>query len=243
MKAIILAGGRSTRLYPLTKVTPKNLLLVGEETILEQQIKGLLAHGVREFVFVLGFFGHKIKKHITKTFPKLRVTYITNPKYKTTNAIYGLWLARHEFTGSAVIFGHSDVLFEPQVVADLCASRHTGKTMLVYKKCRTDAEAGKIIVNSRQRITALGKKIPLKQATGEYLQLAKFERPFITEMRKQLEIIIGVNKEYQLYTINLFNEVIKNPATKAYGLEIKKRKIIEIDTPQDLERARTLFAP
>ena len=38
MKAIILAAGRGTRLYPITLNKPKGLLEIGDETILDRLI-------------------------------------------------------------------------------------------------------------------------------------------------------------------------------------------------------------
>ena len=41
MKALILAAGYATRLYPLTKDRPKPLLLVGKRTIVDYLIQKL----------------------------------------------------------------------------------------------------------------------------------------------------------------------------------------------------------
>ena len=48
MKAIILAGGKGTRLKPYTTVIPKPLVPVGETAIIEILIKQLKKYGVEE---------------------------------------------------------------------------------------------------------------------------------------------------------------------------------------------------
>jgi len=66
MKAIILAGGKGTRLKPYTYVLPKPLAPVGERPILAILIEQLRKVGVTDFVFcvnhmaelVMAYFGH-----------------------------------------------------------------------------------------------------------------------------------------------------------------------------------------
>lgn len=52
MKGIILAGGRGTRLYPLTKATNKHLLPVGREPMLYHPIRQLRSAGIHEILVV-----------------------------------------------------------------------------------------------------------------------------------------------------------------------------------------------
>ena len=52
MKGIILAGGRGTRLDPLTEITNKHLLPVGKEPMIWHPVKQLLAAGLREIMVV-----------------------------------------------------------------------------------------------------------------------------------------------------------------------------------------------
>ena len=66
MKAIILAGGKGTRLKPYTYVLPKPLAPVGERPILAILIEQLRKVGVTDFVFcvnhmaelIMAYFGH-----------------------------------------------------------------------------------------------------------------------------------------------------------------------------------------
>jgi glucose-1-phosphate thymidylyltransferase len=52
MRGIILAGGKGTRLYPLTKVTNKHLLPVGKEPMIYNPIKQFVSAGIREILII-----------------------------------------------------------------------------------------------------------------------------------------------------------------------------------------------
>lgn len=57
MKALVLCGGRGTRLRPYTTVIPKPLMPVGDLPILEILLRQLHAAGVREVVLAIGYMG------------------------------------------------------------------------------------------------------------------------------------------------------------------------------------------
>jgi len=52
MKGIILAGGKGSRLYPLTKVTNKHLLPIGKEPMLFHSIKQMVQASIDEILVV-----------------------------------------------------------------------------------------------------------------------------------------------------------------------------------------------
>ena len=54
MKGVILAGGSGSRLYPLTKVTNKHLLPVGNKPMIYHPIEKMLEAGIKEILIVTG---------------------------------------------------------------------------------------------------------------------------------------------------------------------------------------------
>jgi glucose-1-phosphate thymidylyltransferase len=54
MKGVILAGGTGSRLFPLTKVTNKHLLPVGQEPMIYHPVSKLTEVGVEEILIVTG---------------------------------------------------------------------------------------------------------------------------------------------------------------------------------------------
>lgn len=52
MKGIILAGGRGTRLDPLTEITNKHLLPVGKEPMIWHPVKQLVSSGITEILII-----------------------------------------------------------------------------------------------------------------------------------------------------------------------------------------------
>jgi NDP-sugar pyrophosphorylase family protein len=59
-RAVILAGGRGTRLGPFTTVLPKPLLPIGDRAILEIVVHQLREHGFTELTFAVGYLAHLI---------------------------------------------------------------------------------------------------------------------------------------------------------------------------------------
>ena len=49
LPAVIMAGGKGTRLYPLTKDTPKPLLKIGDLSIIERLVLNLKSQGINRF--------------------------------------------------------------------------------------------------------------------------------------------------------------------------------------------------
>lgn len=60
-KAVILAGGRGTRLAPYTSILPKPLMPVGDRSILETVVDQLHGHGFDDITFCVGYLSHLIR--------------------------------------------------------------------------------------------------------------------------------------------------------------------------------------
>lgn len=61
MRAVILAGGKGTRLLPYTAILPKPLMPVGDQAILEILIRQIKNAGYRRITIALGHLAHLVQ--------------------------------------------------------------------------------------------------------------------------------------------------------------------------------------
>ncbi len=61
--AVIMAGGKGTRLRPLTKTTPKPLLKVGSKPIMEHNLDRLALYGIDDFWISVKYLGEQIEDY------------------------------------------------------------------------------------------------------------------------------------------------------------------------------------
>jgi NDP-mannose synthase len=75
-KAVILAGGKGTRLAPYTSIVPKPLMPIGDRCILEMVVEQLARHDFTDVTLCVGYLAHLIRAVFdARSFPGLEVTY------------------------------------------------------------------------------------------------------------------------------------------------------------------------
>lgn len=76
MKAIIPMAGKGTRLRPHTHITPKPLLRVGGKPVMSYILDDLVALGVREMVFIVGYLQEVVRDYVRTAYPSIRPHFV-----------------------------------------------------------------------------------------------------------------------------------------------------------------------
>ena len=94
--AVLLAAGTGSRLQPATRAVPKCLSEVNGVPILEQQVRCLRRWGFDRLVMVVGHLERQVRDFLSRAETGLTIEYVVNPRYRTTNNVYSLWLAQEK---------------------------------------------------------------------------------------------------------------------------------------------------
>lgn len=76
MKAIIPVAGAGIKLRPLTYTQPKPLIPVAGKPIIAHILDQLIQSGIREYVFILGYLGEKIREYLEEHYTGITKHYI-----------------------------------------------------------------------------------------------------------------------------------------------------------------------
>lgn len=102
--AVILAAGFGSRFVPLTFETPKGLLEVFGERMIERQIRQLQEAGIMDITIIVGYLKEKFDYLIDKYGVKL----LYNPEYHNKNTLATVYHARDCFKGKNTYLLSSD---------------------------------------------------------------------------------------------------------------------------------------
>ncbi len=258
VRALILAAGTASRLRPLTSNTPKCLLKVGERTLLQRSMDALIKAGIREFVIVTGYLHEQIENFVKQTYgDSIRICFIHNKDYETTNNIYSLWLARPEAEGQEVLLLDSDLLYDGQIVERVLADKHENVLTLIrhelgeeemkvvidpplpsIKERETlDVEASPLRGSLEGSITEISKTCDPASAAGESLGIERMGKAYTTALYKELDTMMNEehleNKFYEL----AFLRLIQKGFTFSV-LDVTDLFSCELDTVEDFENAK-----
>jgi choline kinase len=238
MKAVILAAGISSRLRPLTDHTPKCLLNVGEKKILELTLDNILANGITDVILVTGYLEQQIRDFVTANYPLLKVTYIYNDVYSSTNNIYSLWLVKDHVLGDDMLLMDSDIIFDQEIIQALLNSGY--ENCLALKRHHVGEEEIKIKADAEGRVLEISKEIKPDEAVGESIGIEKFGAHALKNLFDILDRKIKIEKDVNVFYEAAFQELTGN-GEDLFAVDVSDFTCMEIDTAHDLEAAGKLF--
>ena len=106
--AVIMAGGRGTRLKPLTDSIPKPLLKVVDKPIIEHNIDRLISFGIDDYWLSINYLGEQLKQYFQNGESKgVEINYVTEEKPLGT---VGAARAINDLKHTTVLITNSDIL-------------------------------------------------------------------------------------------------------------------------------------
>ena len=236
MKAIILAAGMASRLRPLTLTTPKSLLKVGERSLLQRSMDALIANGVREFCIVTGYLHEMIEDFVKEQYAdSIKVTFVYNKVYETTNNIYSLWLARPFAEGEEVLLLDSDLLYDPQIITHVLAT--DAPNVLTLIRHELGEEEMKVVTDAQGSIREISKTCNPADAAGESLGIEKMGREYTRALYRELEPMMNREHLENVFYERAFERLIPQGHTYQV-LDVTELFSCELDTIEDFENAK-----
>ncbi|MHA2363029.1 MAG: sugar phosphate nucleotidyltransferase [Candidatus Hodarchaeales archaeon] len=174
-EAVVLAGGKGSRLFPLTKERPKPLVPVGNYTMLDWNFHILARAGIKKVVLVVKYLGEQIREHIinftNKYHPDLEITVPNVDPLDTADAVRQV--SKH-ITQDNFFVTMADIItnIELEDMANFHVKKG-GLCSISLKSINRPRQFGVILLNKKSRILLFLEK-PLPQEL--YLTTLIFHR-------------------------------------------------------------------
>jgi len=258
-RAIVIAAGRGKRLGRHTEEIPKCMVQVGSRPILGWIWDAFHRAGIEELVIIRGYRGDVLEELAKGLSPApCSIQFVDNPEWQTNNILLSLACARR-FLDAPCLLTYSDIIFTPTVAR--AAIESTADIGLVIDSRFRDIYVGRTEhpldegevsdLMPDGTIARVGKRaLPPAEAIGEYIGLTRLsERGVATAARTidrlQEQFAGRDTTPFQraatyrnAYLTDLWQHLIDG------GMRIDPILIEgqwrEIDTGQDLDRAREL---
>ena len=175
MKAIILAAGLGSRISELTNNIPKSMIKISDKFIFQIVIDRLIKIGIKELVITVGYKSELLIKNINKLYSnnKIKISYVKNEEYATTNTMYSLWLAK-DLLDCPFIFLHGDLIFSDKMLKNFVKSKNSN-SILVDRRFPLDWDDAMKIISHDFELKYMSKQITLNEMDGIAIGVYKFD--------------------------------------------------------------------
>ncbi len=195
MKAIIPVAGAGTRLRPLTYTQPKPLIPVAGKPIIALIIDQLKSVGVKEFIFIIGYLGEKIKLYVEHAYPELDKVFVVQDSRQGLG--HAIWTAKDAIKDAdEIVIFLGDTILE----LNLQAFMNSEKSCLAVKRVEDPRNFGVIELGEDGHVTRVVEKPKIPKSNLAIVGLYKIKE--VKELLAAMDELIAADKrtygEYQL---------------------------------------------
>jgi mannose-1-phosphate guanylyltransferase len=175
MQAVVLVGGFGTRLRPLTRTTPKQMLPVGNRPMIERVLEHLGAHGVTRAVLALGYRPDAFRD----AYPDGRCAgvelhYAIEPEPRDTAGAIRFAAADAAIRERFLVL-NGDVLTDLDIGALVAAHERTGaEATLALHRVEDPSAFGVVPTDEAGRVTAFIEKPPREEAPTDLINAGTY---------------------------------------------------------------------
>jgi len=237
--ALLLAAGTGHRLQPLTNNMPKCLTKVNEKEILAHLVHNLHQHNFRRLIVVVGYLEQSIRQFLDSIAGNLTVEYIVSPKYRTTNNIYSLWMARNEIQAPFLLL-ESDLMFAPFLLKNMLYPDRIAVSHVLPWMNGTTITVDPDIPHNVTEFNLNPFSANTNNITYKTVNIYSFSRQTWEQVAKRLDHFVSAGKVNDYYEI-VFSEMIADGSLN-FKIELfANEHWYEIDTVEDLYACEQMF--
>jgi NDP-sugar pyrophosphorylase family protein len=236
-QAVLLAAGRGSRLAPLTDDRPKCMVEVAGRAIVDDLVDGIAATGVRELVVVTGYRADALRAHLGRARRGIRIRYVDNPAWATTNNICSLDLARPHVRAPFMLL-ESDVHVEPSVVAAVAVPDRMAVAAYTPVMTGTGVRVG---VDGRVREMILGAHRGDTRGVAKTVNFTSFSPAVWAAYERRVAVWIAAGRTGEYYEAVLA-ELVNAGQVAMMAADVTDHRWWEIDDVNDLRVAEAMVA-
>ena len=246
MQAIMLAAGVGSRLFGDTDTQPPKCLLEFDgKTLLRRHIEILYNMGIEGLTLVLGYRKDEILAEADQVQRDIGandfVHHVINPDYRLGTVVSMHTAKSVLIGGSDVLMMDADVLYTQTLIKRLLESPHPN-CLLVDRELDPGDEPVKVCIEN-ETIVNFGKLLPRNyESMGEWPGFMKLSPRIASRMVEACAAIIDAGRPEQPCEDAIYDVLMAEPGV--FGFEdVTGEPWIEIDFPEDLERAKVVILP
>jgi choline kinase len=234
--ALLLAAGTGSRLYPLTKDSPKCLTLVNEKSMLARLVTNLKDQGFTRLVIVTGYKQECIVDFLGNQTDGLSIEYIHSPLYKTTNNIYSLWMARNIINEPFVLL-ESDLVLETSLLTNMVYPDR-----IAVAQMQPWLNGTTVTLDNQNFVTQFqpGTIEPYKETRYKTVNIYSFSLESWKVITKKLNEYITEGNVKSYYE-TVFSKLVDDEIIQLEAVSFDEKPWYEVDTLLDLAEAEKLF--
>ena len=243
MEAIMLAAGIGSRLSPENRnYPPKCLLDFDGKSLLARHIEILRKMGTKKLTLITGYRADDIEAELFKVDGTKFAQTILNPNYQT-GTIASLHCAKKIMqSGEDILVMDADVLCHPELIKRLTSSKNDFH-ILYDRNYEVGADPVLLCLKGRE-IIEFGKNVSITcDVIGEWPGFLKCSARIAEKVSKVIEHKIDAGLVNQPCEEAFREYMLSSKNETTYCDDITGIPWIEIDFPEDLERARDIILP